>query len=361
VTERVLHKMLSACVESIHNHTIPPETAVHALSALAKPLNSLAKSRAAAKTTAGSNGTTETDMRTSSQLILETLSLALRSLLWTASSIVKAFHQQQPATPIQVLLPLSRTLNMAVASFAPMLSALCSMDELSAVVSQVLSVSIQVAILSLRHLPELVAQSLKENSLYDIRGTMRGPGGEDHVGSLALMRLVFESDILALAVAHAAAPHVSQLCEVYQYLKISESERGKAILLGAVATTTICTTPKSRRILLSALSRLELIAQGTLGASAMLTDMFHSATASVCALNPEDHERGKELYYYTLCETVFDIAAFSSTIVRSLFEQAGDMTYTQCLERLTSAVLDGYKIVAATRCEPNDTILQVSV
>jgi hypothetical protein len=358
VTEQILHKMLSACAESIQSQAVPPETAVHALSALAKPLNSLARSLAATRTSVSNgSGTPET----TSQSVLETLALALKCVLWTAESIVQAFQQQQhPTMPIRVLLPLSRTLNMAVASFAPMFSALCSVDELREAVSQVLTVSVQVAILSLRHIPELAGQSIKEKSLYDIRGTMRGPGGEDHVGSLALMRLVFESDLLALAVAHAAVPHVAQLCEVYQYLKISESERGEATLLGAATTTSICTTPKSRRILLSALSRLELVAQGTLGASTMLTDMFHTAIASVCALNPQQHERGIELYYYSLCETVFDIAAFSSSIVRSLFEQAGDMLCTQCLQRLTSAVLDGYKTAAATQCEPNDTILQVS-
>lgn len=362
VTERILHKMLSACAETIQTQALPPETAVHALSALAKPLNSLAKSLATTRTTISNvDSTSEIATATTSPLALETLALALKCVMWTGNSIVKAFQQQQHlATPMQALLPLSRTLNMAVASLAPMFSALCSIDELREAVSHVLTVSIQVAILSLRHLPELAAQSIKDNTQYDIRGTMRGPGGEDHVGSLVLMRLVFESHLLALAVAHAAVPNVAQLCEVYQYLKISESERGEAIIRGAATATTIYTTPKSRRILLSALSRLELIAQGTLGASTMLTDMFHTAITSVCELNPQPHERGREVYYYSLCETAFDIAAFSSSIVRSLFEQAGDMLCTQCLERLTSAVLDGYKIAAATQCEPNDTILQVS-
>ena len=85
------------------------------------------------------------------------------------------------------------------------------------------------------------------NSLENLRGEFRGPGGEDHVGALALNRLCFEAQNAddkgpsPLAIIMAKC-HTESLFDLHEILFLQESgdDAANAVL-----------TSKSRRIILS--------------------------------------------------------------------------------------------------------------
>ena len=88
---------------------------------------------------------------------------------------------------IAQILPLSRLALMGAASLSPMFESLASrpvsneaeMELFNAFKSTYLY-SLQHAIMSTARIPELMAQSTLDITRYDIKGAMRGPGGEDH-------------------------------------------------------------------------------------------------------------------------------------------------------------------------------------
>ena len=55
--------------------------------------------------------------------------------------------------------------------------------------------SLQHAIMSTARIPELMAQSTLDITRYDIKGTMRGPGGEDH-GNFDYLHLIIFVNLL---------------------------------------------------------------------------------------------------------------------------------------------------------------------
>ena len=341
-TTRILAKIVEACKEAITASTQGPESfpepAVHALSSLAKPVNHLSKCYA-------TYGGTD-DIR-------NILGSVLQALVEMNRMAVVGFHQN---LPLDQLLPLSRLVNIANASFAPFLAALASIQDetIANGVAQMLDIAIHGSILSLEHIPELCAPSILDHSQYDIRGTMRGPGGEDHVGCLTLMRLAFEGDDLGRMMVLSCAPYMSRLCDLHQSLKRIEVERGKTVLHGRGVT------PQTRRILVGALCRLELISQAELGASAMLSSLFSTAITAISRFQPKTEFHEQELFEMT--ESTLDLASFSPTIVASLFQPtatADDPPRTACLEVLTTACVHGYKRWSATDTS-NEAILQVS-
>jgi len=288
----------------------------------ARPLNHLAKT------------TNANSMHDSPGILL----LATQVLRYANEDLVAALNQP---FSLSKMLPLSRVTNLATASLAPMLGALCVNPHTRGSVVDTVVVAVQASAISISRIPELVCESVLSHEQYDIRGAMRGPGGEDHVGCLTLMRLVFESDCLARVILQSSPQLVPRLCDLYRELKAIEIERGQGVMHGRGVT------PKSRRILLNIICHIEILSDGQAGASSMLGDLFRSIVAGIASFKPIS--QFDERTYYQICESTFDITSFSPRIVRSLF-QAQD----PCLEVLVSACNEGYSRLSIT--SPPDSL-----
>ena len=162
----VLERIINACGVAINGcisaNELPHETAVHILSALAKPLNKLAKLYQDHPFPKGR--TVMISAFTSLGIINEKLSDSFES------------------TSMSDTLPISRLACMATASFSPMMSSLVKVihgaggeadTQLCSSLKRAMSSSIRQAILSSANIPELVAESTLSTSRYDIRGAMR--------------------------------------------------------------------------------------------------------------------------------------------------------------------------------------------
>ena len=162
----VLERIINACGEAINrcigDNTLPHETAVHILSALAKPLNKLATLY---KENQFHKGRT-----------------VMISALTSLGSVNEKLSDSFESTPMSDTLPISRLACMATASYSPMMSALVEVihgaggevdTELCSSLKRTIMVSLRQAILSSAHIPELVAESTLSSSRYDIRGAMR--------------------------------------------------------------------------------------------------------------------------------------------------------------------------------------------
>jgi hypothetical protein len=330
VSQKVLYKVIeaieAALVESRAQHRLPDETAVHAFSALAKPLNHQAQSW--------------------DQLGGKTLSMALKCVGYMAECIL---HGMERGAGAIALIPVARTFNIAVASLAPMLSKLLAVSETAndttPEIRRVLRLIISTSVASVEAYPELPVRSDPDDT--EPRGAMRGPGGEDHVACVALMRLSFESTSLSNILADEARPFLSRICDLYQRLKLSEMERG-ALLLHTQGTT-----PKSRRILLKVLCRIELGSQGSAGGSILLEKIFQSAVSSIIEQNgrPWDH-----IGLLTLCEAAYDLSSFPSHILSSLFESGEHQDI--CQRMLVDACCHGYT-QASSLTLSEDNVTQV--
>ena len=325
VTVQILHRILKACLEAVQSardsNQLFPETAIHCFSALAKPLNQISKCYA------------KSGQPNDAVDILKT---ALQIFTTSLQSVIDAFPSASP----QKLFPLSRVVNLAIASIAPMLSTLCTLSGFNEEVDNVLRLCLNTAATSIARIPELACASSLGDSLYDIRGAMRSPGGEDHVGCLAIMRLSIESDVLAFRVVAAAGPDIQQLCQLHAQLKSIEVAREK----GAVHGTGV--VPKSRRILLNVICHLEILTKGGAGCAAMLTELFGSAVASIAGYaNANPSALDDENVLFQICESTWDLAAFSPSIVESLFnyEDSQASSKMACLQVLTRGICRGYQ------------------
>mmetsp|Transcript_27547 Transcript_27547/g.59322 ORF Transcript_27547/g.59322 Transcript_27547/m.59322 type:complete len:1400 (+) Transcript_27547:106-4305(+) len=300
-TSSILFRLMQACAqpirEAVGSNTLFPEPALHAFSALAKPINSIASLYSEDLT----QGTENENFVTILKLAFEITSNAGRCLLY-------AF----PLVSVNEVLPLSRLYNLAIASLSPMFSTLGQIPSIESEVKTVMSIGVQAAATSMMKIPELTGPSTLRQTRYDIRGAMRSPGGEDHVGVLTLMRLANESNSLSLMFLKTNESILVELCGLYQELKKIEDERGIGVFYGTGVL------PKSRRILLGIICHLEIISGGTGQASRILVSMFENAISSIANIN---NQLGKlEAKALSLiCENTFDIAAFSPNVVHSLF------------------------------------------
>lgn len=342
VSSRLLLRLLEACAQPILDAStaespIFPESALHAYSALARPLLLVAMKHVKSPSN---------DSEGILNLSLETMSTAGRC-------IIRGFSMSSPND----LLPLSRLYSLATASLSPMLSTLASTQSYENAVLSVLDVCIRAAVVSLVQLPELTAPSTLRSSRFDIRGAMRSPGGEDHVGVLALMRMATESQALTHMFLNAKASVVVDLSDLYEQLKGIENERGRGVLHGRGVL------PKSRRILLGVICHLELSTGGNSGASAMLQKNFLSSVTSVA--NSTDRLsfgfHADSLFY--VCENVYDLAAFSPNMVTTLFDfKVGDSNSPRyaCLEVLRYAGIYGFQAISNPSSCNIDSLIQVS-
>ena len=166
IMHRVLQSILNYIVEARAAHRLPEETAVHAFSSLAKPLNHQAQSW---DSLGGQN-----------------LDIALNCILYTSETLLYAFEHKADKRGV---LPVARTTCIAIASLSPMLSGMGaaigdSNDDKMGQIRAALQLAIKLALASLETFVEL--PDTLEHGPYDVRGAMRGPGGEDHVACVAL-------------------------------------------------------------------------------------------------------------------------------------------------------------------------------
>jgi hypothetical protein len=337
ISMQVLNKLINTFKESIVRSKLQneyiPETVAHAFSALAKPVNFLAKLF------------TQSD-RSNDKVTHIILITVLQVLLEINQMVVNAF---QNSLHYNLLLPLCRTVNIGNASYSPFLSVIAtfSEEEFMNGLNKVLDVMIIGSILSLEQIPELAGPSILDHSMYDIRGTMRGPGGEDHVGCLTLMRCSFEDEQLAQRVVLSSVPYITRLCALHSQLKHFEIERGPMILHGQGVT------PQTRRILLGSLCQLELLSGGQLGASVMLSGLFIAAVEGIVSMQAMLENVG-ESELFKMTELTLDIVAFTPAIVSMLFDiNSRDTRYSTCLQVLTTTFVNGYK-----NCYANDALGQ---
>lgn len=340
LTSRILLQLLQACAQPLQEIKedpcmLFPETALHAFSALAKPLNSTAKVFA----------------RSPSDDLGLILTLATDILSNAGQRLIRAF----PVAPVNDILPLSRLFNLAVSSLSPMLSTLAPIQAFERSVLHATDTLIQAASLSLLRIPELTSESTLRSTRYDIRGAMRSPGGEDHVGVLALMRLASESEVLARVFVSTKKSIVIDLCKLFEQLKAMEHERGRGVLHGRGVL------PKSRRILLGVICRLEIATAGAAGASGVLKDIFVSAVTSIASLNAQINQPTADMLFQ-ICEHVFDLAAFSPTMIGTLFNFKIDDAMSPeaiCMNVLHSSGVFGYKSLSESAATDQSTLFQV--
>ena len=170
----VLERIVDACytvVKDLPANDLPQETVIHLLSSLAKPLTALGKGYKQQK------------------IGCDVMS---KVLLVVGNVCDKLNFSFDSGSSISELLPLSRLVLMGIASLSPMLDCLIEVMnrsahalnneeiELFSTLKSCLRSSLHHAMLSAIKIPEIVAASTLQSSRYDIRGAMRGPGGEDH-------------------------------------------------------------------------------------------------------------------------------------------------------------------------------------
>lgn len=347
VSMEILNQIMQSCSQACDT-SLPPETAVHALSALAKPINVLAD--------AYTNGYR-------CEGISETLLIPIRALGSIQRSVIAAFETMS----VKEVFPVSRLSNLATAAFSPAISAMCRLETASDEVNYALSkaafdtvgASVHAAALSIVHIPELTAEStLNNGSPYDIRGAMRGPGGEDHVGCLALSRLAFESDELASAMVKSSPSLALELCRLHNKLKSVENERGPGVSHGTGVA------PKSRRILIQTICQIVMLdCNSDQEALAVLHNLFYSLVHSIAKLSSSPTTVNAE-GIYRICEGVLDLSAFSPSLISEIFENVGgeySVARQQFLHGVVQTCRHGYSRLPSGSSVQDEVTIQVRV
>jgi hypothetical protein len=166
----ILKRMIGVCSAAIYEAVsmdhLPPGTAVHILSALAKPLNKLGR----------------TYIEQSSNPVCSLITISMQALANVCNQLNSSFSSRS----ISQILPLGRLVCMAIASLSPMLSSLAeliripptSVAEKETLDTFILSTRcfLQHVMLSTATIPELMAESTLKATRYDIIGAMRGSG-----------------------------------------------------------------------------------------------------------------------------------------------------------------------------------------
>ena len=323
----ILERLIGACngaiCEAVSMDQLPPETAVHILSALAKPLNQLGRACKEQKSNFGCS----------------LITISMQALANVCYQLNSSFSKRS----ISQILPLSRLACMAIASLSPMLSSLAelsripptSVTEKEMLETFILSIRcfLQHVMLSTATIPELMAESTLKATRYDIIGAMRGSGGEDHVGCIALLRLSHESDHLVDAIFDMYGFTIlNDLSRLHEGLKNSELQRGVNVDYG----TGVC--PVSRRIVLKVISRLAIHRMKTTKDDAgegqavlhslALAPLNELKSLKVSQLTPEK--------LFRLCEAGYDFAYFSPEVVGDILNNPSD------LDLVFDCVVEGY-------------------
>ena len=319
----ILTRIVSTCHSAIKGTdpaVLPSEAVVHALSSLAKPLNKL-----------GNKCLEQPDEEGCSILF---------KALDSFGFVFQLLNSSIEHLPHSKTLPLSRLALIGFASLAPLLSsvahiALRTTTEteryLIEIFEKTLYAGIQQAILSTAQIPELVAESTLESTRYDIKGAMRGPGGEDHVGCIALIRVSSESDELRKSVFKVCGESILQdLTNLHGALKHIEVERGASVDYGKGVT------PLSRRLLIRVVSRLGM----QQGGGTVLHSLLEEPLREIVALKSTPVTIEK---LFRLCEAALDLSFFSPELLSHLFRERG-----YDLDSLFQTVMMGYTELSFT-------------
>jgi len=352
----ILDRIVQHCAEGVSEHNaeslLPPETIIHTLSAPAKSLQRMAQ-------------TLQDHSDSNRPLAEKIINSALDCLTTYCGKLLEAFSQ---SLPMAETLPVSRLICLTVASFTPffaiMAKAIHSLqDNLRVKVQRAIGLAILAIAASITNIPELIAASTLDNTRYDIRGAMRAPGGEDHCGCIALMRIVKAGEQLTLASLEYAALASSasiistyiELAKVYAGLHRAETERPPGQIHGSGVT------PKSRRDYLTSMTKIGLV---TMKAhpdtseqiSSELKALFHKPVDVILSCNQRS-ELTDAQKIFLLCEACFDLSAFPPLFCKELFVANG--YGTRATEILIEACASGFS--HATNEEPSESIVQVSV
>jgi len=319
----ILNRIVSACHSAVTGTdpaVLPSEAVVHALSSLAKPLNKL-----------GNKCLEQPD---------EEGCTILFKALDSFGFVFQILNSLIERLPHSKTLPLSRLVLIGFASLAPLLSSVANMAlrstteterHLIEIFEKTLYAGIQQAILATAQIPELVAESTLELTRYDIKGAMRGPGGEDHVGCIALIRMSSESDVLRSSVFKVCGESILQdLTNLHHALKRIEVERGVGVDYGKGVT------PLSRRLLIRVVSRLGMQQGGGTVLHTLLEEPLREIVAQKST--PTTVEK-----LFRLCEAALDLSFFSPPLLSHLFRnRASD------LDSLFQTVIMGYSGLSFT-------------
>lgn len=145
------------------------------------------------------------------------------------------------------------------------------------------------------------------------------------------MRLANESEALSNVFLKSKESILVDLCELHDGLKKIEDQRGVGVFYG------IGVLPKSRRILIGVICDLEVFSGEKGQAASLLASIFENAIASIASANHQLENLEAERFS-KICESTFDIAAFSPNTVHSLFDMSNSVTqYAVCLHVLHQA------------------------
>ena len=371
---------------------LPSEPVVHVFSSLAKPLIRVAQLYL-------SNAT---PLQPSFSIMArDLLLLAIRSLSSSCKDTLKVFASVALNAPLPPeIVPVSRLVCLATASYEPMIS--CIVDAVNGgKIGQEFLLPLQdcissctiVSLVSLERIPELTHPSSLGFTIYDIRGAMRGPGGEDHVGVLALHRLSLDGKLLAWHVLDCATNSVDEvggsiidsypssqfpnpcssssyfltrLCHLHEILKAFEIERGYNVWHGSGVT------PKSRRILLTTITHLASMVVGKEDGrwqdkqschntiekqqeremfSSQLNNLFQRPLANL-SITDERRDICDAEKMFHICEAILDLASFPSNLTSSLFSvdrlRNQDTCATAGIEMIMKFGVSGYELVSKT-------------
>ena len=346
ILDRIVEHCVKGVLDQNGHSSLPPERIIHALSAPAKSLQTLAR----ALTKPG-----EIDQYLAENIIhnsLDCLSIYCEKLLNGFSQFL----------PMSETLPISRLICITVASFAPFFATIIESDQ-SALLEKthrVIGLAVLAIASSITNLPELIVASTLVNTRYDIRGAMRAPGGEDHCGCIALMRIVKAGDELAKCSLECAArvsntdiiATYKELAKVYISLHGAEIERPPGQMHGKGVT------PKSRRLYLTAFSKIGLITMNAHPATsdAISTElkMLFQKPIDVILSCKQRTDLTQVQAMFILCEACFDLSAFPPMLCKELFAVNG--YGTAATEVLIDACLSGFN--QNLNEEPSDVAIQ---
>jgi len=431
---KIIERLINACYMAIKGATgqgtllpLAPETVVHALSSLAKPLLMVSPFSIyiyqkpsyyvpfsltffAKKLTLRVN--------IYGEIAVRTVSMAIEALGIVCHQLLDIFKSQSSNADIAVVFPVSRLTCIAIASFAKTFASVveitslndngennsgvdnvdkASMKSLLSLLDFTLDVAMQSSFHSIKHIPELIAVSSLDYSVYDIRGAMRGPGGEDHVGCLAIKRVIKENEKLGFHVLcsygtfvpvgqernndnmTSAFTFISLLSQLLEKLKQNEISRGRTNEHGQGVT------PKSRRIMITAVSQLGVISLKFFAGNAYplpATTKFHQSVSStmqalfysplrnIISLSNNLDSVNELVAMNQVCECVFDLAAFAPEMTRSLFDpdtHSRDPSVLRGVQLMIDFLVSSYDkllsrplTVSATSPEPDELCVQVS-
>ena len=350
ILERIVQYCAESVADEISQGLLPSEAIIHTLSSPAKSLQRLASTFH------------DDHMRTphAEKIINSTL----ETLAFFCERLLTAFAS---ASPVAVTLPTSRLLCITVASFANIFNSMVAAthvlpEALAAKLRRAIGLSVLALVASIKNIPELIAASTLDNTRYDIRGSMRPPGGHDHCGCTALMRIVKAGQHLTqLSLEYAAQASNSnvlsiyaELASVHDNLHTAEMKRPPGQCFGEGVT------PKSRRVYLTAMTKIGLVIMKTHPdtvhqISSELKAMVHKPVEVITSCNQRS-DLADAQKIYLLCEACFDLAAFPSLFCKELF--AADSLGTKATEILIGACISGFSQM--TTEEPSESMIQVS-